>query len=95
MKRVIVSGFFNPLHGGHLDIIEAARQLGDYLIVLVNNDEQQLEKKGKIILDQDNRARLMAALRGVDEVIIGIDPAGNHWPSTKTLELVANKYPPP
>lgn len=93
MKRVIVSGFFNPLHGGHLDMIEAAKKLGDYLIVIVNNDEQQIEKKGKVILDQDNRARLMAALRDVDEVIIGIDPAGNHWPSTKTLELVADKYP--
>ena len=93
MKRVIVSGFFNPLHGGHLDLIEGAKSLGDYLIVLVNNDEQQIEKKGKIILDEKNRARLMSALRDVDEVIIGIDPAGNHWPSTKTLEFVANKYP--
>lgn len=93
MKRVIVSGFFNPLHGGHLDMIEAASKLGDYLIVIVNNDEQQVEKKGKIILDEQNRARLMGALRYVDEVIIGIDPAGNHWPSTKTLEMVAEKYP--
>ena len=93
MKRVIVSGFFNPLHGGHLDLIENAKRLGDYLIVIVNNDEQQIEKKGKIILDEQNRARLMGALRDVDEVVIGIDPAGNHWPSTKTLELVADKYP--
>jgi glycerol-3-phosphate cytidylyltransferase/D-beta-D-heptose 7-phosphate kinase/D-beta-D-heptose 1-phosphate adenosyltransferase len=93
MKRVIVSGFFNPLHGGHLDLIEAAKKLGDYLIVIVNNDAQQIEKKGKIILDEQNRARLMRALRDVDEVVIGIDPAGNHWPSTRTLELVADKYP--
>jgi cytidyltransferase-like protein len=93
MKRVIVSGFFNPLHGGHVDLIESAKTLGDYLIVAVNNDAQQIEKKGKIILDEQNRARLMAALRDVDEVIIGIDPAGNHWPSTQTLELIANKYP--
>ena len=74
-------------------MIEAAKQLGDHLVVIVNNDAQQIEKKGKIILDEQNRAKLMAALRDVDEVIIGIDPAGNHWPSTKTLELVANKYP--
>lgn len=92
MKVVIVSGFFNPLHGGHLDLIEAAKKLGDHLIVLVNNDAQQIEKKGKIILDEQNRARLMRALRDVDEVIIGIDPAGNHWPSTRTLEFVADKY---
>jgi len=93
MKRIIVSGFFNPLHGGHLDMIEAARKIGDYLIVIVNNDVQQIEKKGKIILDEQNRARLMGALRDVDEVVIGIDPAGGHWPSTKTLEMVADKYP--
>ena len=93
MKRVIVSGFFNPLHGGHVDMIEEARKMGDYLIVIINNDAQQIEKKGKIILDEENRARLLGALRAVDEVIIGIDPAGGHWPSTKTLEMVANKYP--
>lgn len=92
MKIVIVSGFFNPLHGGHLDMIEAAAKMGDRLLVIVNNDEQQIEKKGKIILDEQNRARLMRALRDVDEVIIGIDPAGNHWPSTKTLEFIANQY---
>lgn len=93
MKVVIVSGFFNPLHGGHLDLIESARKLGDRLVVIVNNDAQQIEKKGKIILDEKNRARLIAALRDVDEVVIGIDPAGNHWPSTKTLEKVADMYP--
>lgn len=93
MKRVIVSGFFNPLHGGHLDLVEAAKAMGDYLIVIVNNDIHQMTKKGKIILDQDNRARLMAALRPVDEVVIGIDPEHPNWPSTKTLEMIADKYP--
>lgn len=93
MRRIIVSGFFNPLHGGHIDMIEAAREMGDYLIVIVNNDIHQMTKKGKIILDENNRARLMAALRHVDEVIIGIDPEDPKWPSTKTLELIADKYP--
>lgn len=93
MKRTIVSGFFNPLHGGHLDMIEAAAKLGDYLIVIVNNDIHQMTKKGKIILDENNRARLMGALKYVDEVIIGIDPEDPTWPSTKTLELIADKYP--
>lgn len=93
MKRVIVSGFFNPLHGGHIDLIEAAKAMGDYLIVIVNNDVHQMTKKGKIILDQDNRARLMSALRDVDEVIVGIDPEDPTWPSTLTLELIADKYP--
>lgn len=90
MKRVIVSGYFNPLHGGHLDMIEAAKTMGDYLIVIVNNDTQQLLKKGKIILDQENRCRLMAALRDVDEVVlsVGEDPFQN-----ASLRLVRERYP--
>ena len=93
MKRVIVSGFFNPLHGGHLDMIEAAKEMCDWLIVIVNNDIHQMTKKGKIILDENNRARLMSALRDVDEVIIGIDPEHPNYPSTETLRLIADKYP--
>lgn len=90
MKRIIVSGYFNPLHGGHLDMIEAAKALGDYLIVVVNNDVQQLQKKGKIILDQDNRARLMGALKHVDEVLISIDQDPTQ---IQTLHHLADKYP--
>lgn len=90
MKRVIVSGFFNPLHGGHLDMIEAAKKMGDWLIVVVNNDVQQVIKKDKIILSEDNRARLIGALRDVDEVVIAVDQDS---PVTKTLEMIANKYP--
>lgn len=93
MKRIIVSGFFNPLHGGHLDLFEAAKAMGDYLIVLVNNDEQQMIKKGKIILNEENRARLVGALRIVDEVIIGIDKDDPSYPITESLALVADKYP--
>ncbi len=90
MKRVIVSGYFNPLHGGHLDMIEAAAKLGEYLIVIVNNDKQQLLKKGKIILDEKNRLRLMRALKGVDQVVLSID---NDPPVIKTLEMIATQHP--
>ena len=90
MKRVIVSGFFNPLHGGHLDMIEAAKAMGDHLIVIVNNDVQQKLKKGKIILDEANRLRLMSALKFVDEVILAID---QDPPVIETLEHIAKKYP--
>ena len=90
MKRAIVSGFFNPFHGGHLDMIEAAKGMADYLIVIVNNDVQQELKKGKIILSEENRARVMAALRDVDEVMIAVDQD----PSViRSLEAVALKYP--
>lgn len=87
---MIVSGFFNPLHGGHLDMIEAARDLGDRLIVIVNNDIQQVMKKDKIILSEDNRARLIEALRHVDEVIIALD---DDTTVIKSLQAIADKYP--
>jgi glycerol-3-phosphate cytidylyltransferase/D-beta-D-heptose 7-phosphate kinase/D-beta-D-heptose 1-phosphate adenosyltransferase len=90
MKVVIVSGFFNPLHGGHLNMIEEAAKLGDKLIVVVNNDAQQMIKKEKIILNEHNRARLMRALRDVDEVLIAID---KDMAVTKTLEKIAAMYP--
>ena len=89
MKVVIVSGFFNPLHGGHLNMIEAASKMGDRLVVIVKNDKQQLIKKGQIILDEDNRQRLIAALRAVDEVVLSVD---EDWSVSKSLELVAGTY---
>lgn len=89
MKVVIVSGYFNPLHGGHLDMIEAASELGDKLIVVVNNDKQQLLKKGKIILDEANRTRLMWALKFVDEVVLSIDEDPTQ---IKTLRMLALQH---
>jgi len=90
MKTVIVSGFFNPLHGGHLDMIEAAKKLGDRLIVIVNNDVQQVMKKDKIILSEHNRARLIDALQYVDEVVVSVDADPT---VIETLEVIAKKYP--
>lgn len=90
MKIIIESGFFNPLHGGHLDMIEAGAKMGDKLIVIVNNDEQQVIKKGKVILTELNRARLIGALRDVDEVFISIDTDPT---VIKSLEAIAQKYP--
>jgi len=90
MKRVIVSGYFNPLHGGHLDMIEAARLLGDYLIVSVNNDKAQILKKGKVILDEKNRMRLMRSLRLVDEVVLALD---EDLGQSRTLREIRAMYP--
>ncbi|MEZ4087778.1 MAG: adenylyltransferase/cytidyltransferase family protein [Candidatus Gracilibacteria bacterium] len=90
MKIVIVSGFFNPLHGGHLDMIEAAAKMGDKLIVIVNNDVQQVMKKDKVILSEENRIRLIRALRDVDEAIISIDQDPT---VIQSLKLIAEKYP--
>ena len=90
MKVVIVSGYFNPLHGGHLDMIEAAARLGDKLIVIVNNDIQQVLKKGKVILDEKNRLRLLRAIKNVDEVVLAIDEDPT---VINTLEMIAKQHP--
>lgn len=90
VKIVILSGFFNPLHGGHLDMIEEAANLGDKLVVIVNNDVQQKIKKGKIILDEHNRLRLISALKHVDDAILAIDKEA---PVTETLRIIALEHP--
>lgn len=90
MKVVIVSGYFNPLHGGHLDMIEAAAKMGDSLVVIVNNDKQQLLKKGKIILDEANRLRVLRSIKGVDQSVLSIDDDPT---IRKTLAMVAGQHP--
>ena len=71
-------------------MIEAAAELGNHLIVIVNNDKQQLLKKGKIILDEKNRLRLMRSIKGVDQVILSIDEDPT---IIQTLEMVAKQHP--
>ncbi len=90
MKIVILSGFFNPLHGGHLDMIEEGAKMGDKLVVIVNNDAQQLLKKGKIILDEKNRLRLISALRYVDDAVLSID---QDPPVIETIRVLAKEHP--
>ncbi|MFZ5722409.1 MAG: adenylyltransferase/cytidyltransferase family protein [Pseudomonadota bacterium] len=68
-KRVITFGTFDVLHIGHLRILERARALGDHLIVGVSTDALNVDKKGRApVFPQDERLRLVAALRCVDEV---------------------------
>lgn len=86
---VIVSGYFNPMHRGHVRMVKHAKQLGDKLVVIVNNDKQQRLKKGKIIMPEDERQEVVTALRDVDEVILSIDEDRTIM---KTLEHVGQKY---
>jgi cytidyltransferase-like protein len=72
-RASIVSGYFGPLHQGHLDLFEAARERSGYLIVVVNNDRQQTLKKGRVIQPAEVRARIVRALRVVDEVYIAVE----------------------
>lgn len=71
-------------------MIEEAATMGDKLVVIVNNDIQQMMKKGKIILDEQNRMRLMGALRDVDDVVLSVDTKDTT--QVETLPVVAKKY---
>lgn len=89
-KASIVSGYFNPLHHGHLDLFEAAAERAGYLIVIVNNDRQQILKKNRIIQEQDVRARIVRALRVVDDVYIAVEDGPG---IDGTFDLIRAAYP--
>ncbi len=70
---VAVSGYFNPLHVGHLEMIKKAKKLGDKLIVIVNNDKQ-VALKGRVpFMSESDRMEIIKALRDVDRVVLAID----------------------
>ncbi len=71
--KVAVSGYFDPIHVGHLEYFKYAKKLGDYLIVIVNNDAQCALKKGKAFMTEEDRVAIVAAIKGVDEVVLSID----------------------
>lgn len=90
MIITIVSGYFNPMHIGHLRYLQDARSRGDRLIVIVNNDVQQNLKKGKIIMFETERVEITRELRSVDEVFLSID---NDLSVCKSLEAIRKTYP--
>lgn len=70
---VAVSGYFDPIHVGHLEYLQLAKKLGDKLIVIINNNFQAKLKKGSTFMDEKDRMEIVAALRCVDEVFLSID----------------------
>tara|TARA_R100001509_G_scaffold75253_1_gene42078 strand:+ start:184 stop:618 length:435 start_codon:yes stop_codon:yes gene_type:complete len=72
-KIVIVSGYFNPLHKGHLEYFEQAKQHGDELWVIVNSDHQRELKGSKEFMKEDERLQIVQALRVVDYAFISTD----------------------
>lgn len=72
-KVVCVSGYFNPIHVGHIRMFKDAKALGDKLIVIINNDKQALMKKGKIILNENDRLEIVKSIKWVDDAVIAID----------------------
>ena len=89
MKRkpitVAVSGAFDPIHVGHIRYIREAAKLGDRLIVILNNDNFLLRKKGFIFRAFEDRKEIVESIKGVDEVIASVD---DDQTVCKTLELI-------
>ena len=73
MKRVAVSGYFDPIHLGHLEYLKLAKKLGEKLVVIVNNNHQCVLKKGKPFMDENDRVEIVRCLKMVDEVFLSID----------------------
>ena len=88
-KAVIVSGYFNPLHKGHLELFEKAKEVGDILIVIVNNDKQRELKGSQFFQDQDERIKIIRALSIVDMAWISVDEDSTQ---NATLKLMVDKF---
>lgn len=73
---VAVSGGFDPIHPGHIRMFAEAKKLGDKLIVILNNDNWLIQKKGVVFMNEAERKEVIAALRSVDEVILTLHGKG-------------------
>lgn len=87
---VVVSGGFDPLHSGHLDHINKAKELGGELLVIVQNEENLIKKKGFYFMSSKERINIIGNLVAVDKVILNID---DDMSSIKTLEKIRKFHP--
>ena len=87
-KIVCVSGYFDPIHIGHIEYFQKAKKIGHKLMVIVNNDQQAVLKKGKPFMKDDERIQIIQCLRDVDIVVKSIDTDRT---VRKTLENVVPK----
>ena len=72
-KAIIVSGYFNPIHKGHLEYFQNAKKLADVLFVIVNNDHQRALKQSKEFQLEDERMLIVSSLKSVDKAVLSID----------------------
>jgi len=88
-KAVIVSGYFNPIHKGHLEYFNNAKAIADELFVIVNSDFQRNLKGSKEFQNEEERLIIVSNIKAVDKAIISIDKDRT---VCATLEKIANDY---
>lgn len=89
MRVGICSGYFSPLGFHHLEYLNAAEEGCDYLVVIVNNDQQQKNKSGYIFQQQNDRKTVIGSLRNVDSVLLSIDIDES---VAQTLKFLSDSY---
>ena len=88
-KAIIVSGYFNPIHKGHLEYFKNAKQHADYLFVIVNSDLQRELKGSKPFQDEKERMIIVNSIKGVDKAILSIDKDRT---VCETIKKIAQEY---
>ena len=88
-KIVITSGYFNPVHIGHMNLFREAKKLGDFLVVIVNNDEQVKIKGSRQFMSEKERIDIVKEVKYVDAVFLSID---NDRSIAQSLRIVANQH---
>tara|TARA_B100000575_G_scaffold290347_1_gene293871 strand:- start:1658 stop:2086 length:429 start_codon:yes stop_codon:yes gene_type:complete len=88
-KAIIVSGYFNPIHKGHLEYFNNAKGMGDELFVIVNSDFQRNLKGSKEFQNEEERLIIVSNIKAVDKAILSID---KDCTVCATLEKIVNDY---
>ena len=87
-KATIVSGYFNPIHKGHLELLEIAKGIGDMLIVIVNSDLQRYLKGSKEFQLEDERLTIIKAIKYVDWAMVSVDIDKTQIQSLKEVHAI-------
>jgi len=85
-KGVIVSGYFNPIHKGHIEYLNNAKALSDELFVIVNNDHQRALKGSAEFQEEQERVCIVSNIKSVDHCILSVDQDRT---VCKTIEKIA------
>ena len=87
MSVIVLSGYFNPIHPGHVSLILDAKKYADKLIVIVNSDEQVKMKGGIPFMDEWARCEIVRNIKGVDEAFLAIDSDGTVVKSLERIKI--------